>query len=128
MANERTFLAWVRTSIAVMAFGFVVEKFGLFMLKITELLSSIGEKQMRPEGAAHLPSKPDISLFSSKIGLLLIIIGEVITLISFMKYMNTARQIRHELYHHSIVLDLLMTIAIIVIAVLFTAHLIESRM
>jgi len=26
-ANERTFLAWVRTGIAVIAFGFVVEKF-----------------------------------------------------------------------------------------------------
>jgi putative membrane protein len=25
-ANERTFLAWVRTAIAVMAFGFLVEK------------------------------------------------------------------------------------------------------
>ncbi len=26
-ANERTFLAWVRTGIAVIAFGFVIEKF-----------------------------------------------------------------------------------------------------
>jgi len=25
-ANERTFLAWIRTSIGIMAFGFVVEK------------------------------------------------------------------------------------------------------
>jgi hypothetical protein len=30
-ANERTFLAWVRTSIAVMGFGFLVEKFDLFL-------------------------------------------------------------------------------------------------
>ena len=30
-ANERTFLAWVRTAIAVMAFGFLVEKFDLFL-------------------------------------------------------------------------------------------------
>jgi uncharacterized membrane protein YidH (DUF202 family) len=27
MANERTFLAWIRTSIGIMAFGFVIEKF-----------------------------------------------------------------------------------------------------
>ena len=26
MANERTFLAWIRTSIAIMAFGFVLAK------------------------------------------------------------------------------------------------------
>ncbi len=30
-ANERTFLAWVRTAIAVMAFGFLIEKFDLFL-------------------------------------------------------------------------------------------------
>ena len=30
-ANERTFLAWVRTALAVMAFGFLVEKFDLFI-------------------------------------------------------------------------------------------------
>jgi|SRR5579862_9818594 len=33
-ANERTFLAWVRTGIAVIAFGFVVEKFNLFLLTV----------------------------------------------------------------------------------------------
>jgi putative membrane protein len=30
-ANERTYLAWVRTGIAIIAFGFVLEKFNLFM-------------------------------------------------------------------------------------------------
>ena len=30
-AAERTMLAWLRTSIAVMAFGFVVARFGLFL-------------------------------------------------------------------------------------------------
>jgi putative membrane protein len=31
-ANERTFLAWVRTGIAVIALGFVIEKFNIFLL------------------------------------------------------------------------------------------------
>jgi len=30
-ANERTFLAWVRTAIATMAFGFLIERFDLFI-------------------------------------------------------------------------------------------------
>ena len=30
-AAERTFLAWLRTGITVMAFGFVVARFGLFL-------------------------------------------------------------------------------------------------
>ena len=33
-ANERTFLAWIRTAIAVIAFGFVLEKFNLFILAL----------------------------------------------------------------------------------------------
>ncbi|HET9572583.1 MAG TPA: DUF202 domain-containing protein, partial [Methyloceanibacter sp.] len=33
-ANERTFLAWLRTGIAVIAFGFVIEKFNLFALTL----------------------------------------------------------------------------------------------
>jgi putative membrane protein len=36
-ANERTFLAWVRTGIAVIAFGFVIEKFNLFLLSIADV-------------------------------------------------------------------------------------------
>lgn len=33
-AAERTMLAWVRTGIALMGFGFVVERFGLFLREI----------------------------------------------------------------------------------------------
>src|SRR5258707_13898421 len=43
-ANERTFLAWVRTGIAVIAFGFVIEKFNLFVLTMamrTRLMRNI---------------------------------------------------------------------------------------
>ncbi len=48
-ANERTFLAWVRTGIAVIAFGFVIEKFNLFVE--TVLISAPGEaaRQLRLE-------------------------------------------------------------------------------
>jgi putative membrane protein len=30
-ANERTFLAWVRTAIAVVAFGFLIERFDIVL-------------------------------------------------------------------------------------------------
>jgi len=61
-ANERTFLAWVRTGIAVIAFGFVIEKFNLFILtlahttglgdraELTRLSGSLG----RYEGLAFI--------------------------------------------------------------------------
>jgi putative membrane protein len=35
LAAERTFLAWIRTGIAFMGFGFVVARFGLFLERLT---------------------------------------------------------------------------------------------
>jgi putative membrane protein len=35
LANERTFLAWVRTSIAVMTLGFVIARFSLWMREMS---------------------------------------------------------------------------------------------
>ena len=34
LAAERTFLAWIRTGLALMGFGFVVARFGLFLQQI----------------------------------------------------------------------------------------------
>lgn len=36
-AAERTFLAWVRTALAMMGFGFVVARFGLFLREFERL-------------------------------------------------------------------------------------------
>jgi putative membrane protein len=33
-ANERTFLAWLRTSIALIGFGFAIARFGIFLRQI----------------------------------------------------------------------------------------------
>jgi putative membrane protein len=33
-ANERTLLAWIRTGIALMAFGFAIARFGLFLQEV----------------------------------------------------------------------------------------------
>ncbi|MGH9698733.1 MAG: YidH family protein [Candidatus Acidiferrales bacterium] len=39
LALERTFLAWIRTGLALMGFGFVVARFGLFlqMIQVTRV-------------------------------------------------------------------------------------------
>jgi putative membrane protein len=36
MAAERTFLAWIRTGLALMGFGFVVARFGLFLRELAQ--------------------------------------------------------------------------------------------
>jgi len=37
LANERTFLAWVRTGVAVVVFGFAIGRFAIAMRQLTEL-------------------------------------------------------------------------------------------
>ena len=39
LSNERTFLAWVRTSIAVMTLGFVIAKFSVWMREMSNQLA-----------------------------------------------------------------------------------------
>ena len=51
LANERTFLAWVRTSIAVMSLGFVIALFSLWM---REMSSSVNPTmRVRPTGMSE---------------------------------------------------------------------------
>ncbi len=38
-ANERTFLAWLRTSIALIGFGFAIARFGLFLRQLNVALA-----------------------------------------------------------------------------------------
>ena len=47
LAAERTFLAWIRTGLALMGFGFVVARFGLF---IQALQTEHSNLQARPYG------------------------------------------------------------------------------
>ena len=42
-ANERTYLAWVRTAISVMAFGFLLERFDIFLLFTSRAATKVAE-------------------------------------------------------------------------------------
>jgi putative membrane protein len=79
-ANERTFLAWVRTSIAVMAFGFLVEKFDLFL----ELAA--------PSLAGRTLSLPG-QKFGNAAGLALIALGTAMIATAAVRFLMTAKAI-----------------------------------
>ena len=49
LANERTFLAWIRTSIAVISLGFVLARFRLWL---DELASEMVRIPIRPRGVS----------------------------------------------------------------------------
>lgn len=79
-ANERTFLAWVRTSIAVTAFGFLVERFDLFLT----LAGTAALQQHISVGRSD---------FGRVAGLALIIAGVVMVVLAAARFVKTAKEI-----------------------------------
>ena len=71
-ANERTYLAWVRTSIAIMAFGFLIEKFEIF-------ISYVGKAV---EDEKHFQS----SLLAELAGLSLFLVGILIIIVATLRF------------------------------------------
>ncbi|TLV02466.1 YidH family protein [Dyadobacter luticola] len=112
LANERTFLAWIRTSIGIMGFGFVVVKFSLFVRQITAVL---GQK-------AEIPRTG----YSPVIGILLVVLGAMTTLFSYIRYMNTKKLLESGQYYHSTLLIKLMTAAIFLISILLIVYLLKT--
>jgi putative membrane protein len=79
-ALERTLLAWVRTGLALMGFGFVVARFGLFLREI---------EAVHPLAVQHIKSPTGISLF---LGTVLIILGVAINLLASAEHIWLLRQ------------------------------------
>jgi putative membrane protein len=82
-ANERTFLAWVRTAIAVMAFGFVIERFDLFLRVAAPQLA---QRQLSAHGQE----------FANVAGLAFIAIGVAMIVLAGFRFAKTARDIESE--------------------------------
>jgi putative membrane protein len=77
-ANERTFLAWVRTAIAVMGFGFIIERFDIFLTAM-----------------ASASSRPVLhgQRFANEAGLAFILLGVAMTVVAAVRFFRIARQI-----------------------------------
>jgi len=112
MANERTFLAWIRTSVAIMAFGFVVEKFSLFVKQMAYYLGK--EAAPPPQG------------YSSMIGIVLVGLGVLMSVLAFVRYKQVERQIDDDSYQPSAILSVILAISIIAVGFFLVLYLIHS--
>ena len=79
-ANERTYLAWVRTAIAVMAFGFLVEKFDLFL-------------QVAGSSLVGRPPSTTNRMVGDIAGLLLIVLGGIMMIVATIRFRQVGRDI-----------------------------------
>jgi putative membrane protein len=109
LANERTFLAWIRTGIALLAFGFVVEKAGSFLEAIS---TDISEKQQ------------NFVQYSGVAGIILMLSGAFIIGMATIRFWQIDRAIRRGKCETSVVLDIIIAIAITTVALVFIAFLV----
>ncbi|BCB96856.1 membrane protein [Dissulfurispira thermophila] len=112
MANERTFLAWIRTSIGIMAFGFVVEKFSLF---VRQMSYPLGKEVMPPSRG-----------YSSIFGIFLVALGALMGVLAFIRYKKVERQIDEDTYQPSRILDAMLALAVLAIGIFLVIYLIHS--
>ena len=110
-ANERTFLAWVRTGIAVIAFGFVIEKFNLFMLTLVNANAAIDHEHHFSEKLSGPLGRYD--------GTVLIFVGIVLILVAAIRFIRTGRLIDDEATHPatSVRTELILSLVLVIAAV-----------
>lgn len=115
-ANERTFLAWMRTGIAVIAFGFVVEKFNLFVLTLGSAMSSDAGRRLE---IARL-SGP----FGRYDGIVLIYIGLALIVYAALRFVRTGKLIDDSQEHpaSSVRAELLFSAMLALIVAAFSTY------
>lgn len=113
LANERTFLAWLRTCIALMGLGFVIARFGLFLKEF----SIITKNQTIP---SNLPTQSSSTL----LGMSMIGLGILLIIYALVNYLKAQKSIEAGVYvpRHSIMY--LASIGLVVFAVIVLAYLI----
>ena len=116
-ANERTFLAWVRTGIAVIAFGFVIEKFNLFLLS------------MAAAGLGNEMHHSQLTALSGRIGrydgLVLIFGGVGLVILATMRFMRITRLLDDSQTHtaSSVRTELILSAALVIVVTSYSLYL-----
>ena len=85
-ANERTFLAWVRTAIALMVFGFAVERLDL-VIRGTPVIAP------PPLPGAHSLRLGELA------GLALMVAGLAVVVVAIWRFLKTTREIDDQTPH-----------------------------
>jgi putative membrane protein len=113
LANERTFLAWLRTSVALIGLGFVVSRFGLFLRELGIAVKG----NLIADASIHSPS--------SLLGISMVVLGAVLIVYALRNYLETDKAIQKGTYmpKHSVMYSAAISsviFSIIIIVYLFS--------
>jgi putative membrane protein len=117
-ANERTYLAWVRTGVAIIALGFVIEKFNLFVLTI---LGAIPDDSIRLS-QLHRLSGP-LGRYG---GVALVVSGLALIVIATLRFARTGSMLDDQQTHgasRAARIELTLLTALVLIVGGFSAYL-----
>jgi putative membrane protein len=112
LPNERTLLAWIRTGIGIMAFGFVVVKFSLFVRELG--LALCKPVSVSPSG------------LSAPIGIMLVAVGALSLFLSLLRYHKTKKQLDTGTYYQSSVVLYVLVGFILLVSILLIAYLVKT--
>ena len=105
LANERTFLAWLRTSISLIGFGLAIARFSLFLRQLQTT-------------TAHQTLKNNSIFNSENLGLCLVIVGIIVIALAAWRYNRVFRQIERADYRPSRVFIWFLSIIVMLLGVL----------
>lgn len=105
LANERTFLAWIRTALTIIGLGFVVAKFGLF-LRVIATGSSGGSSPL-----------------SEIIGVTLVLAGSLLVGIAWVRFRSVQQELLAGAYVSRGGMELLLAAVMVGVGVVLAMYL-----
>lgn len=125
-ANERTFLAWIRTCIALIGLGFIISKFGLFLEEFNIIIQRYLSGSKNYLNISHHISADN---GSSLMGIIIISFSIVIVFFALKNYIDSNKEISSGEYHPKQKLILLVSVLFVILSLFVIIYLsyISSR-